>query len=82
MYGFDSCNGCRDCNCDLASNSSQCDLVSGQCPCQAGVIGQRCDECMEGYWDYDFGGCKGWLSRMALDSRHTVLLITYFHVDF
>ncbi|XP_021350179.1 laminin subunit alpha-like isoform X1 [Mizuhopecten yessoensis] len=57
-YGFDDCEGCRDCNCGLAASSLQCDLVSGQCSCQPGVTGLMCDECMDGYFDYTAAGCQ------------------------
>lgn len=56
-YGFDTCNGCRPCDCDLASESSQCDGETGQCKCMPGTTGRRCDQCTQGYWNYGPDGC-------------------------
>lgn len=58
-YGFDSCAGCRDCNCGLASVSTQCDSVTGQCTCMPGTEGNYCDQCSEGFWNYTAAGCQG-----------------------
>ena len=33
-WGFESCNGCKACNCGVGSNSSQCDLLTGSCFCK------------------------------------------------
>lgn len=57
-YGFDSCAGCRDCNCGLASVSTQCDSVTGQCTCMPGTEGNYCDQCSEGFWNYTAAGCQ------------------------
>ncbi|EGI60824.1 PREDICTED: laminin subunit alpha [Acromyrmex echinatior] len=56
-YGFGTCNGCRPCDCGLASESSQCDGETGQCKCMPGVTGRRCDQCIQGYWNYRRDGC-------------------------
>lgn len=56
-YGFNSCEGCRSCDCDIASESSQCDEETGQCKCMPGATGRRCDQCIQGYWNYGSGGC-------------------------
>lgn len=58
-YGFDSCAGCRDCNCGLASVSTQCDSITGQCTCMPGTEGNYCDQCSEGFWNYTAAGCQG-----------------------
>ncbi|XP_054012773.1 laminin subunit alpha [Hylaeus anthracinus] len=56
-YGYDSCDGCKACDCEVASESSQCDENTGQCKCRPGVTGRRCDQCVPGYWNYGPGGC-------------------------
>ncbi len=43
--------GCTPCDCSEASESTQCDLTTGQCKCKNGVTGQKCDRCMAGYWN-------------------------------
>ncbi|XP_015602424.1 laminin subunit alpha [Cephus cinctus] len=56
-YGFESCDGCKPCECSLASESSQCDDETGQCKCKPGVTGRKCDQCIPGYWNYGPHGC-------------------------
>ncbi|XP_064486972.1 laminin subunit alpha-like [Ornithodoros turicata] len=56
-WGYDSCQGCRDCHCGAASFSDQCDLQTGQCSCKPGAGGQRCEVCEPGYWRYSEEGC-------------------------
>ena len=51
MLGFygntEGINGkCHDCDCDpdgIVSN--ECDELTGQCNCKAGISGRRCDKC-------------------------------------
>ncbi|KAM6924368.1 laminin subunit alpha-5 [Xenentodon cancila] len=58
-FGFDSCSGCRQCDCDASAALVQpCDPQSGQCACQPGVNGTSCRQCAPGYWDYGPNGCK------------------------
>uniref|UniRef100_A0A146MHL0 Laminin subunit alpha n=2 Tax=Lygus hesperus TaxID=30085 RepID=A0A146MHL0_LYGHE len=57
-YGYDSCQGCKPCNCAEASESKQCDDRDGKCRCKPGVTGTACDKCAEGYWNYTSEGCK------------------------
>ncbi|PBC25348.1 Laminin subunit alpha [Apis cerana cerana] len=56
-YGYDTCDGCKACDCGIASESSQCDDITGQCLCKPGVTGRRCDQCISGYWNYGPDGC-------------------------
>ncbi|XP_034027667.1 laminin subunit alpha-5 [Thalassophryne amazonica] len=58
-YGFDSCSGCRRCDCDASAALVQpCDPQSGQCACQAGVNGPNCKQCAPGFWNYGPNGCR------------------------
>ena len=38
------------CNCSELSISEECDAVTGQCQCQEGAIGIKCDDCAFGYF--------------------------------
>ncbi|XP_016088609.1 laminin subunit alpha-5-like [Sinocyclocheilus grahami] len=58
-FGFDTCSGCRKCDCDAAAALVQpCDPVKGTCACQPGVNGPNCRQCAPGYWGYSPNGCK------------------------
>lgn len=58
-FGFNSCSGCRHCDCDASAALVQpCDPQSGQCACQPGVNGPNCKQCAPGFWDYGPDGCK------------------------
>ncbi|XP_053704727.1 laminin subunit alpha-5 isoform X1 [Synchiropus splendidus] len=58
-FGFDTCSGCRQCDCDASAALVQpCDPQSGQCSCQPGVNGPNCKQCAPGFWDYGPNGCK------------------------
>uniref|UniRef100_A0A8D2NNY2 Laminin subunit alpha 5 n=1 Tax=Zosterops lateralis melanops TaxID=1220523 RepID=A0A8D2NNY2_ZOSLA len=56
-YGFESCSGCRRCDCDVGAVGSSCHVQSGQCSCLPGVSGSRCHQCAPGYWGFGQGGC-------------------------
>lgn len=46
------------CQCSvLGSYQTPCNPVTGQCECQPGITGQRCDRCLSGA--YDFPHCQG-----------------------
>ncbi|XP_033120753.1 laminin subunit alpha-1-like [Anneissia japonica] len=52
-------DGNLQCNCDLAGSvSNNCDPYGGQCPCQPGVGGRRCDVCLPEFYDFRSTGCK------------------------
>ena len=65
------------CECDpIGSTSSQCNSVTGQCPCIDGAGGRQCDQCLRGFtgtvpncepcgecfdnWDAIIDELKGW----------------------
>uniref|UniRef100_A0AAV2LXJ7 Laminin subunit alpha-5 n=1 Tax=Knipowitschia caucasica TaxID=637954 RepID=A0AAV2LXJ7_KNICA len=59
MFGFDSCSGCRVCDCEASAALLQpCDPQTGACSCQPGVNGPNCKQCAPGHWDYTPEGCK------------------------
>lgn len=52
--------GCKKCECDPdGSISSNCEKESGRCYCKDGVGGDRCDDCLQGYYGFSTNGCKG-----------------------
>ena len=57
-WGFDYCDGCRECQCGLGSVTPQCGLRTGLCDCQPGVQGDKCDRCMPGHWNLGPNGCQ------------------------
>ena len=54
---YEPCTGCVNCDCGAASVDPQCDLRTGQCTCRPGVIGHKCDQCEDGFWNYGPHGC-------------------------
>ncbi|XP_069831051.1 laminin subunit alpha-2 isoform X3 [Dendropsophus ebraccatus] len=56
-YGPVFAQGCVPCNCNsFGSKSFDCD-DNGQCRCQPGVTGDKCDRCARGFYDFQEGGC-------------------------
>uniref|UniRef100_A0A8C8SQH7 Laminin subunit alpha 2 n=1 Tax=Pelusios castaneus TaxID=367368 RepID=A0A8C8SQH7_9SAUR len=52
------CKGCVPCNCDsFGSKSFDCD-ENGQCHCQPGIAGKKCDRCAHGFYNFEEGGCS------------------------
>ena len=48
--------GCEPCDCHM--NSSSCDPDTGDCECEPGYTGRRCDVCIEHYYyDIEHSGC-------------------------
>ena len=49
---------CSPCGCSSpGSVSGECDLLSGQCECRAGVAGRTCDQCLSDHWGLGANGC-------------------------
>lgn len=49
-------SGCKSCGCSLegsASNTPQCDPLTGICLCKDNVEGRQCKECKPGYFNLD-----------------------------
>ena len=57
-FGFNTCQGCRSCDCAAAAEGSQCDDNTGQCRCRPGTTGRSCERCTAGFWNYGAGGCQ------------------------
>ena len=56
-YRDQSTGECVPCACHSeGSTTAQCD-ANGQCSCQPGVTGEKCDTCMSGYYALDRSGC-------------------------
>lgn len=55
-YGPQGCKKC-DCESDLALGTV-CDVNTGQCHCQEGASGARCDSCIETYLKVPRFGCR------------------------
>nr|CAI5850401.1 unnamed protein product [Callosobruchus analis] len=56
-YGFDPFNGCEECRCNplgVANNTRQCNLLTGDCPCQENIFGRTCDHCKPGYYSFPY----------------------------
>lgn len=48
------------CECHPAGSlDSGCHALTGQCSCQPGVVGLRCDRCDHGFFGFSAKGCRG-----------------------
>ncbi len=48
---------CQPCNCDpVGSLNLQCDSY-GQCICKTGVTGEKCNQCLPDFFNFDVIGC-------------------------
>ena len=50
--------------CDCDENGSlvmdpECQKYGGSCYCKTGVTGERCDMCLNGYYNLNQAGCSG-----------------------
>ncbi|XP_051240878.1 laminin subunit alpha-1 isoform X1 [Dicentrarchus labrax] len=65
--GYHGFPGCSVCGCDMAGTDEKfcnttlgvCDcLHTGECVCKVGVSGQRCEECVSGWFALSADGCS------------------------
>ena len=72
---------CAACECNetgsLLGSDGQplsCNSSTGQCQCKLYVTGQRCDECLDGYWNFQPDsdvGCERTYTPRALQQSET-----------
>ena len=80
LINYTTCTGCERCNCDnTGSVNASCDIGTGNCYCQPGVGGRRCDQCMQFYYGFSTTGCKGEnlvedLQQMNTNSKLEIVL--------
>lgn len=56
-HGITTGGVCVPCHCNsFGSKSFDCD-ETGQCRCQPGVSGPKCDRCSRGFFNFQEGGC-------------------------
>ncbi|XP_055362118.1 laminin subunit alpha-2 isoform X4 [Betta splendens] len=56
-HGITTGGACVPCHCNsFGSKSFDCD-ETGQCRCQPGVSGPKCDRCSQGFFNFQEGGC-------------------------
>ncbi|TDH00593.1 hypothetical protein EPR50_G00190060 [Perca flavescens] len=56
-HGISTGGVCAPCHCNsFGSKSFDCD-ETGQCRCQPGVTGPKCDRCSRGFFNFQEGGC-------------------------
>ncbi|XP_048258912.1 usherin-like [Haliotis rufescens] len=49
-------DGCNPCNCDpIGSTSMYCEPNTGDCRCKASVVGKKCDQCHDNYYNFTVG---------------------------
>lgn len=67
-HGLTTGGTCIPCHCNsYGSKSFDCD-ENGQCRCQPGVTGPKCDRCSQGYFNFQEGGCT---------RKHRIFLSTF-----
>lgn len=70
------------CNCNpIGSTNGQCDIGSGQCECQPGVTGLRCERCEVNFFGFGLSGCKRMatiLFLLFLSSTIVIKLLQHF----
>ncbi|KAL0967338.1 hypothetical protein UPYG_G00251000 [Umbra pygmaea] len=56
--GFNSCQGCRRCDCGPAGLRRTCHPLTHSCQCQPGAGGRYCEHCLPDHWNYSPSGCQ------------------------
>uniref|UniRef100_A0A674D0B3 Laminin subunit alpha-4-like n=1 Tax=Salmo trutta TaxID=8032 RepID=A0A674D0B3_SALTR len=56
--GFNSCQGCRRCDCGAAGLRPTCHPLTHSCQCQPGAGGRYCEGCLPDHWNYGPSGCQ------------------------
>ena len=82
---FYSC--CSECECDPVGTMSNktCLTFGGFCAsCHPGVTGARCDNCMNGWFNFTAGGCQGEIiynyACMHATNVHIIMLKCSLHM--
>lgn len=55
------------------SISSICDTYGGTCKCKPNVVGQKCDKCAPGTWEFGPNGCQRNYIRTCLVFNETLI---------
>lgn len=63
FFGNAQKHDCRPCQCNphgtIGNSLSNCEPETGHCECLPKVLGARCDECAESFWNLESGkGCE------------------------
>ncbi|XP_012936274.1 uncharacterized protein LOC101856621 [Aplysia californica] len=61
-YGMETPDGCQACNCNTSgtiNQVTQCDSVTGLCPCKDNVEGKTCSTCKGGFFKLDTANAQG-----------------------
>lgn len=48
-----------DCNVTGTTTSTNQEYIEGYCSCKDGVGGERCNQCLNGYYNFSTDGCTG-----------------------
>ncbi|XP_035705378.1 protocadherin-like wing polarity protein stan isoform X3 [Folsomia candida] len=58
-YHYEKDGVCKDCLCyGTGSVSKNCDPDTGKCQCRAGVVGTKCDSCLNSFAEVTTKGCE------------------------
>lgn len=83
-HGITTGGVCVPCHCNsFGSKSFDCD-ETGQCRCQPGVTGPKCDRCSRGFFNFQEGGCTRkerlyFVSDLQLKEWFTKCTCCHFH---
>lgn len=72
---------CESCDCDPdGTESEECDQITGQCVCQPGLTGKRCDRCDKSRSMLQDGHCKGTVTLSYGKQNTTYISFLVFSV--